>query len=44
MLNYLIDRIDLSLLEENYKNDETGATAIDPRILLKIVLYCYSMG
>ena len=44
-LNRLIDKkLDLRVFDKKYKNDETGATAIDPRILLKIVLYCYSMG
>jgi transposase len=44
-LNYLIDsRIDLSLFDSKYKNDQTGAKAIDPRILLKIALYSYSRG
>jgi transposase len=44
-LNYLIDeKIDLSVFEARYKNDETGATAYDPAILLKIVLFAYSKG
>ena len=44
-LNRLIDKkLDLRIFDMKYKNDENGATAIDPRILLKIVLYCYSMG
>ena len=42
-LHYLIDNdLDLSAFELCYKNDETGAPAYDPRILLKIVLYAYS--
>ena len=44
-LKNLIDsNIDLSIFENKYKNDETGATAIEPKILLKIILYCYSLG
>jgi transposase len=44
-LKYLIDsHMDLTIFDTKYKNDETGATAIEPRILLKIILYCYSMG
>jgi len=44
-LNYLIDNeIDLSIFDERYNNDETGAPAYDPAILLKIILYAYSRG
>jgi transposase len=44
-LHYLIDsEIDLSLFDERYKNDDTGAPAYDPAILLKIILYAYSRG
>ncbi|RJP76451.1 MAG: IS1182 family transposase [Desulfobacteraceae bacterium] len=44
-LNYLIDSaIDLSAFDGRFKNDETGAPAYDPRILLKIVLFAYSRG
>ena len=44
-LHYLIDNeIDLSLFDLRYKNDETGAPAYDPSILLKIILYAYSRG
>jgi transposase len=44
-LHYLIDNeIDLSVFDLRYQNDETGAPAYDPRILLKIVLYAYSKG
>ena len=45
MLNYLIDNeLDLSIFDKKYKNDDTGAPAYDPAILLKIVLYGYSKG
>jgi len=43
-IDYLINAMDLSLFEQNYKNDERGAAAYSPRILLKIILYCYSKG
>ena len=31
-------RLDTSAFEQKYRNDETGRTAYDPKILLKIVL------
>jgi transposase len=44
-LTRLIDnKLDLSIFDKKYNNDYTGAAAIEPRILLKIILYCYSMG
>jgi transposase len=44
-LNYLIDNeFDLTPFEQRYHNDETGAPAYDPAILLKIILYAYSRG
>jgi transposase len=44
-LSHLIDnKIDLSVFEDRYKNDETGAPAYDPALLLKIVLFAYSKG
>jgi transposase len=44
-LNYLIDHeVDLSVFEARYRNDETGAPAYDPAVLLKIILYAYSRG
>jgi len=43
-INYLIDKLDISLFEQNYNNDDRGAAAYSPRILLKIILYCYSKG
>jgi transposase len=44
-INYLVDHeIDLSVFDEQYRNDETGAPAIDPAILLKIILFAYSRG
>ena len=38
------NKIDLSGIDEKYKNDKTGASAYDPAILLKIVLLAYSRG
>jgi len=44
-LHYLIDNeLDLSVFDARYKNDETGAPAYDPAILLKIILFAYSRG
>ena len=44
-LNYIIDKeMDLSVFETRYRNDQTGAPAFDPSVMLKIVLYAYSLG
>lgn len=44
-LNRLVDEeFDLSVFEARYKNDETGAPAYDPAILLKVILFGYSRG
>ena len=43
-INYLIDKINLSLFEKQYRNDDRGAAAYPPGVLLKIILYCYSKG
>ena len=44
-INYLIDNeIDLSMFDDYYKNDETGAPAYEPAIMLKIILFAYSKG
>ena len=44
-LNYLIDNVvDVSVFDARYHNDETGAPAYDPAVLLKIVLYGYARG
>jgi transposase len=37
-------RMDMSVFDENYKNDETGRSAYDPKVLLKVVLLGYSRG
>ncbi|WP_457572118.1 IS1182 family transposase, partial [Desulfovulcanus sp.] len=44
-LSHLIDHeLDLSIFNDRFKNDDTGAPAYDPRILLKIIFYAYSRG
>ncbi len=44
-INYLVDHyVDLSVFDCRYNNDETGAPAIDPAILLKVILFAYSRG
>src|SRR4030067_2166216 len=37
-------RLDMSVFQEKYRNDETGRAAYDPKILLKVVLLAYSRG
>jgi hypothetical protein len=42
-LNHLVDHeLDLSELDARFRNDEVGASAYDPRVMLKIVLLAYS--
>ncbi len=36
--------LDLSVFDARYKNDETGAAAIHPKVLLKVVLLAYARG
>lgn len=44
-LDYLIDNeVDLTEIAKRYCNDETGAPAYDPAVMLKIVLLAYSRG
>jgi transposase len=44
-LNYLVDHeLDLRPLDAQFNNDEVGASAYDPRVMLKIVLLAYSQG
>ena len=44
-LSHLIDHaVDLAPFAARYQNDETGAPAYDPAILLKVILYAYSRG
>ena len=44
-LDYLVDfELDLSALDAQFVNDQTGASAYDPRVMLKIVLLAYARG
>jgi len=38
------ERMDMSVFEEKYKNDETGRKAYDPKIMLKVILLGYARG
>ncbi len=37
-------RMDMSVFDANYQNDDVGRSAYDPKILLKVVLLGYSRG
>lgn len=44
-LSYIVDnKLDVSILDAAHSNDEAGAPAYDPRVMLKIVLYAYARG
>ena len=43
-LNYLIDKLDMSIFERKYTNDKCGAAAYPPKIMLKLIFFCYSKG
>ena len=44
-VSHLVDHeIDLSVFDCRYRNDERGAPAYNPAILLKVVLFAYSRG
>jgi len=44
-LDYLVDNeLDLTAMDARFNNDEAGASAYDPRVMLKIVLLAYSQG
>lgn len=44
-LDYLIDnKINMEVFDKEYRNDETGAPAYNPAVLLKIILLAYSRG
>jgi transposase len=43
-VNEILDEMDLSFFNDRFHNDETGAPAYDPAILLKVVLFAYSRG
>ena len=33
------ERVDTSIFDEKYRNDETGRNAYDPKVLLKVILF-----
>ena len=44
-INQIVDeKIDLSVFDVKYKNDDNGSPAYPPKILLKIILLAYSRG
>jgi len=44
-LHELVEQhIDLSVFEAHYQNDNSGARAIHPKLLLKVILFAYSRG
>ena len=44
-VSHLVDHeIDVSVFDCRYRNDERGAPAYDPAVLLKVVLFAYSRG
>ena len=44
-ISQLVEKqIELSVFDTRYNNDETGATAIHPKILLKVILLTYARG
>ena len=44
-LHHIVDNeLDLSALDQQFDNDVTGASAYDPRVMLKVVLLAYSRG
>ena len=45
MLNEIIGtKIDLGMFDKKYKNDITGASAVPPSVLLKLIIYGYFKG
>jgi transposase len=43
-VHHLVDSLDLSSFDAHYRNDDTGASAHSPSMLLKAVLLGYSQG
>lgn len=44
-LNFIVDnKLDFTALDAAHRNDESGAPAYDPRVMLKIVLCAYARG
>lgn len=45
VLSYIVDnRLDFAAFDAARKNDDGGAPAYDPRVMLKVVLFAYSRG
>ena len=42
--NIVNDKIDMTVFDDKYSNDESGSPAYDPKILLKVILLAYSRG
>ncbi len=44
-IHYIVEeRLDMSIFDARYQNDTTGRKSINPKLLLKVVLYGYSRG
>jgi transposase len=44
-IHYIVEeRLNMSIFDARYQNDNTGRKSIDPKLLMKIVLYGYSRG
>lgn len=44
-LCFIVDnKLDFKIMDDVHDNDEVGAPAYDPRVMLKIVLYAYARG
>lgn len=43
-VHHLVDDLDLSAFDAHYRNDDNGAPAHSPAMLLKVVLLAYSQG
>ena len=45
MINEIIGtKIDISIFDQKYKNDQTGASAVPPAVLLKLIIFGYFNG
>ena len=38
------NKMEMSIFDQRYQNDETGCPAYDPKILLKVIFFAYSRG
>ena len=44
-IHYLVEqRLDTSIFDQHFANDQTGRLAYDPKVLLKVVLLAYARG